>query len=294
MIMFAGGFMIKYDCHVHSDFSDDSEASFEEQIEAAIALGLEGICFTDHCDIDYPSTDMNGYSFVFDTSRYIERLNELKTVYADRISILTGIELGLRDEADVYPYMKEKCDCIVKEGNFDFVIGSVHCLEHTDPYYDQYWKDKSAREGLLKYLQAILFNVKNYDCFNSLGHLDYLVRYMPVRNNGTDIWEGPSSYVPSDYMDIIDEILITLINKGKALECNSAGLKYGIGFAHPKIEILKRYHELGGELITIGSDSHKPEHMAYDFKPVCDMLRSVGFKFYSVYEAGIPVGFTLY
>lgn len=286
--------MIKYDCHVHSSFSSDSEALFTEQIDAAIEAGLEGICFTDHMDIDYPSTDMNGYTFVFDIDKYAETLNKLKSVYADRISILTGIELGLRSEPDVYPGMKQRCDELVKNGAFDFVIGSVHCLDHIDPYYDAYWQGKTSREGLRRYFESTLFNVKNYDCFNSLGHLDYLVRYMPVRNEAGDIWEGPSSYAPSEYRDIIDEILVTLINKGKALECNSAGLKYGIGFAHPKIEILKRYLELGGELITIGSDSHKPEHIAYDFKSVCDMLRSVGYKFYSVYEAGVPVGFTLY
>lgn len=286
--------MIKYDCHVHSSFSSDSEALFTEQIEAAIEAGLEGICFTDHMDIDYPSTDMNGYSFVFNVDEYCAALNSLKAQYADRISILTGIELGLRNEPDVYPGMKQRFDELVQSGAFDFAIGSVHCLEHIDPCYDGYWKDKTAREGLRTYLEATLFNVMNYDCFNSLGHLDYLVRYMPKRDSEGDIWEGPSSYDPSEFKDIIDEILVTLINKGKALECNSAGLKYGIGFAHPKIEILRRYHELGGELITIGSDSHKPEHIAYDFKTVCDMLRSVGFKFYSVYEAGIPVGFTLY
>lgn len=105
-----------------------------------------------------------------------------------------------------------------------------------------------------------------------LGHLDYVVRY--GKNQA-------ESYAWYQYADCIDEILKHLIYNGKGLELNTAGLKYGLGFAHPYPEILRRYKELGGEIITIGSDAHRPEHIAYDFAKAKEILKRFGFKYYS-------------
>ena len=128
----------------------------------------------------------------------------------------------------------------------------------------------------------------SYSDFDSLGHLDYLVRYVPLSKD--PLRKGKSSdYDVRDYKDIIDEILKILINKGLALEVNTAGLKYGLGYAHPKEEILKRYLELNGELLTIGSDGHKPEHICYGFDETCEMLRRIGIKYYTVFEKRRPV-----
>ena len=90
------------------------------------------------------------------------------------------------------------------------------------------------------------------------------------------------------YADIIDEILRTLIEKGKGLELNTAGLKYGLPFAHPHADVLKRYRELGGEIITIGADGHRPEHIAYDFSKVRDILEDCGFKYYTEFKGRKP------
>ena len=113
-----------------------------------------------------------------------------------------------------------------------------------------------------------------------IGHLDYVVRYGKSREK---------EYSYTDYADIIDEILKLLIEKEKGLEVNSAGLKYGLPFAHPHPDVLNHYRELGGEIITIGADAHKPEHIAYDFAKAEEILKSCGFKYYTEFFEQKPV-----
>lgn len=276
--------MILYDYHLHCEFSGDSVTPAREQIEEAIRRGLKGICFTDHMDLEYPCPGEAGTDFLFDAGEYVKCLRELKEEYAGRLEIMIGMEAGLRNE----PGMRERMDYIynglAREYDLDFVIGSVHCLANTDPYYPMYWENRTVRQGIADYLTANVENSRDYTCFDTAGHLDYLVRYVPK----CEEWHGIGDYRPSDFADIIDAFLNTLIERGKALECNTAGLKYGLGFAHPHDFILKRYLELGGELLTIGSDGHKPEHIAYDFDKVCEHLKALGFRYYTIFKARKP------
>jgi histidinol-phosphatase (PHP family) len=115
--------------------------------------------------------------------------------------------------------------------------------------------------------------------YDSLGHIDYIVRY------GND---KEQTYSYSKNADYIDEILKHLIANGKGLEVNAAGWKSGLSFAHPHQDVLKRYKELGGEIITIGSDAHKPEHVAYDFHKIKDYLEFCGFKYYTEFRQRKP------
>ena len=91
------------------------------------------------------------------------------------------------------------------------------------------------------------------------------------------------------FADEIDEILRYLIEHGKGLEVNTAGLKYGLPFAHPHPDVLKRYKKLGGEIITVGADAHKPEHVGYDFNIVDNILEACGFKYYAEFIKRAPV-----
>ena len=97
------------------------------------------------------------------------------------------------------------------------------------------------------------------------------------------------NYSILDYKDIIDEILMLLIQNGKGIECNTAGFKYGLGVPNPENYVLKRYHELGGEILTIGSDGHKPEHTAYAFDKVPALLESCGIRYYTVFHDRKPI-----
>ncbi len=248
------------DNHVHSRFSADSEAAPEEIIAAAKAKGLGGITFTDHCDPDFPK---EGGSFDLDFEAYTKYMSELRLLYRDDIDIRCGIELGLRVD------QKELLEDIAARP-WDFVIGSIHVVDGYDPYYERYWKDKGEREGLRRYFETALECVMKYDCFDSFGHLDYIFRY--VRGGCLYTWE--------DYKELIDGILVTLIKKNKCLEVNTAGLAYGLGYAHPCPGILKRYRELGGTLITLGSDAHKPANVGFGFDETAALLRELGFDSY--------------
>ncbi len=246
-------------------------------VEEAIRRGLKCYCITDHFDYMFPYDIPGG--FVFDPDEYFKQLLELKERYAGRIELNIGVEFGLRDEPGVKEKNLAKLKSLEESYPFAFIVGSTHLIDSLDPYYPEYWEKKTKKEALDLYFSLIARNLKTYDCYDSCGHLDYMIRYIP---------EGERDYDYADYRDLIDDILKTLIHKGKALEVNSAGLKYGLGFAHPKLEVLKRYRELGGELLTIGSDAHEPIHIAYGFDEAEECIKEAGFKYYTVYRERKP------
>ena len=273
--------MIQADMHMHTWFSTDSEACPCDMADEAVRKGLKTICFTDHFDKD----DLEwGEEGIFDVDAYFVEMQKLQEEYAGKLNIRIGIELGLRT------YLKDYYEELTKKYPFDFVIGSVHNVPYkkdaegnilyTDPAAEKLFTDRTDKEAYRLMMETTLENVSTSACFQTLGHLDYVVRYGKSR-------EKESSY--TDYADIIDEILKLLIEKEKGLEVNSAGLKYGLPFAHPHPDVLKRYRELGGEIITIGADAHKPEHIAYDFAKAEEILKSCGFKYYTEFFEQKPV-----
>ena len=273
--------MIQADMHMHTCFSTDSEACPRDMADEAVRKGLKTICFTDHFDKD----DLEwGEEGIFDVDAYFVKMQKLQEEYAGKLNIRIGIELGLRT------YLKDYYEELTKKYPFDFVIGSVHNVPYkkdaegnilyTDPAAEKLFTDRTDKEAYRLMMETTLENVRTSDCFQTLGHLDYVVRYGKSREK---------EYSYTDYADIIDEILKLLIEKEKGLEVNSAGLKYGLPFAHPHPDVLKRYRELGGEIITIGADAHKPEHIAYDFAKAEEILKSYGFKYYTEFFEQKPV-----
>lgn len=279
--------MIQYDFHSHCRYSGDSEAEPEAIILRAMELGLKGMCFTDHMDLEFPCIEEAGTDFLFDMDAYYSELSKLKERYGERFEVLIGMEAGIRNEDDLVERLNPAYNELAKRYQLDFVIGSTHCLEYTDPYCPKpYWEGKSEQKGIETYFRAVLENIVNYDCFDSVGHMDYLVRYIPKEKQ--ESMQNGIVYSPWDYADVIDEILRTIISRGIALECNTAGLKYGLGFAHPHDYILKRYRDMGGELLTIGSDGHIPDHIAFGFEETCNHLKELGFSYYTVYRNRKP------
>ena len=273
--------MLQADMHMHTWFSTDSEACPRDMADEAVRKGLKTICFTDHFDKD----DLEwGEEGIFDVDAYFVEMQKLQEEYAGQLNIRIGIELGLRT------YLKDYYEELTKKYPFDFVIGSVHNVPYkkdaegnilyTDPAAEKLFTDRTDKKAYRLMMETTLENVRTSDCFQTLGHLDYVVRYGKSREK---------EYSYTDYADIIDEILKLLIEKEKGLEVNSAGLKYGLPFAHPHPDVLKRYRELGGEIITIGADAHKPEHIAYDFAKAEEILKSCGFKYYTEFFEQKPV-----
>lgn len=264
--------MIYSDFHVHSNFSSDSTASMESMIKKAITLGYNRICFTDHMDYDFPAH--YGLPFEFDPNEYYDELNLLTEKYASQIKVLKGVECGVR------PHVAKRFEELVRSNDFDFVICSSHLVDVIDPYQEEFWNNRTEEEGIRAYFSAIRDNIQAFNDFDVYGHLDYVVRYAPTKN---------TNYHYETYADIIDEILVALIQRGKGIEVNTAGFKYGLGVPHPCPEIIKRYFELGGTILTIGSDAHKPEHLAYAFDKTKELLRSLDITSYTVFEKRKPI-----
>lgn len=261
------------DCHLHTEFSGDSNTPVRLQIEKAIGLGMKELCITDHHDYDSGFCDDN---FILDVPAYLEALRKLKEEYKNRIRLNIGIELGL--QAHLHAYLHQ---FIARYGSsFDFIIGSSHFVKRMDPYGSEFWDTYGEVPGLEAFFKASLTRAQHlYDCFDSFGHLDYAVRYAPHQN-------GFFSY--QQFGQWIDPLLKTLIDHGKALECNTGGFKYGLNQPNPGKDILLRYREMGGELITIGSDAHTPEYLGFSFQRCRDLLTECGFKYYAVFHQRIP------
>lgn len=261
---------IRADYHLHSHFSGDSEESMEEMIQRGIRLGLTHMCFTEHMDMDFPpGGDDTPETFLLNTDSYLFDLIRYREKYASRIRILFGVELGLQ------PHLKRELAAYVKAYDFDFIIGSSHICNHKDPYYPDFYEGRSEEEAYREYFSSILENIRAFSDFDIYGHLDYVVRYGPNRDR---------DYTYDKYKDILDKILELLIEKEKGIELNTGGIRSGLKEANPCMDILKRYRQLGGEIITIGSDAHQKEDIASHFGRARDMLLACGFTHYAVYE----------
>lgn len=269
--------IIHSDNHVHTYFSTDSDTPMEDMLKNAIEKEFSSICFTDHMDYNFPS-EGDTPEFLLDIEPYFQEMKRLSEKYGDRIKIRRGIELGLKKDC------LDKCISLTKEYPFDFVIGSTHLVDNIDPYYDTFWNDTPEKSGILRYYETTLNNVNLGADFDVYGHIDYIIRYTPKMKQLKSQGLSDDTYInrlTSDSMDIIEQILKTLIYNGKGIEINTAGFKYGLGHPNPHEKILKLYHELGGEIITIGSDAHECKHLAYDFEKVPEILKKCGFRYYS-------------
>ena len=264
---------------MHSHHSGDSEASMESMIERSIELGLDTICFTEHQDFNYAKSpegeteycDEN--AFMLNSDSYLYELLGLREKYRDKIRIEFGVEVGLQKSC----VKKNLIFC--RDHEYDFIIGSLHLVDGQDPYYKQFFEGRDEKDVLKQYFTEYLENIKKFHNFDVLGHLDYIVRYLP---------SGTREYNYADYGDIIDEIFRYLIDNEKGIEINTKAMSKGMKEFHPCIAALKRYRELGGEIVTVGSDAHKPENIADHFDKVPDVLKEAGFNYYCIYENRLP------
>lgn len=253
-------------------FSADSDTPMEVMIHRAVETGLQGITFTEHLDPDYPVTPDN-LDFSLNIPAYKEKLAELSDMYKDKIQVRFGIELGLQ------MHLGEYFDSLLSQTPFDFVIGSSHLVHGYDPYYPEFFEERKEFLCYMEYFESILENISAYDGFDVYGHIDYVVRYGPNRNR---------EYSYGRYKDILDEILKKLISMGKGIELNTGGYHYGLGEPNPCTAVIRRYRELGGEIITIGADAHTPDKIACAFDKAASVLEACGFRYYTIFKDRKP------
>lgn len=265
--------MINIDQHVHSKISHDGISTIDEYINYAILNNIKEITFTEHYD-DYTKTNSNLKTLNIDYYK-----NEYNKHKNNIVKTNFGIEIGLRPESYIL------ISNMVKNNNFDFIIGSSHITCGKDLAYDKsFFENLTPNQAIIKYLNEVLKNINIYkNEFDVYGHIDYIIRYI-IKNYGNIMTK--INYI--EFKELLDEILLTIIKTNKGIEINTSAIRYGLNMPHPNIEILKRYKELGGKIITIGSDAHKKEDLLSNFNIVYDILESIGFENIAIYHNRKP------
>lgn len=230
-----------FDTHMHTTFSTDSKMRIEEALKRTEELNL-GVTITEHMDLKYPR---EGH-FFFDVEKYLKEYSKYRS---DRV--LLGIELGLRHDC------LEENNGVINNNFFDYVIGSIHTVNGLPVYSkERYDEGRTKKDTYEEYLEYMYKCVKMFDCFDSLGHIDYIARYSP--------YEDQEIYY-REFSDYIDEVLKVLIEKDKCIEINAARLNDPRALEN-MTDIYKRYYELGGRFVTLGSDAHKISEIAENFQ----------------------------
>ncbi|WP_234121806.1 histidinol phosphate phosphatase [Clostridium hydrogenum] len=229
-----------FDSHVHTEFSTDSKLKLEEALKTAGDLGI-GIISTDHIDLNYPEKD----KFIFDIDEYFNKYYKYRS---DKYFL--GVEIGMTDE-----FSKENRN-ISEKYDFDYIIGSIHFVDGIDIFDKELYKDRDKKYVYERYFQNMIECIKTHEYINSLAHIDYICRYASYKN--TEI-----NY--NEYSDLIDEVLRLIVSREIAFEINLRRLS-NMAAVENLIPIYKRYKEIGGSLVTIGSDSHNSESIGLNLK----------------------------
>ena len=276
------------DYHVHTSYSDDSEYPMEEVVRDAVSLGLEEICFTDHVDygVKRDWDDPRGILYRrgrsgepehmalanVDYPRYASEIAALKDKYKDQITIKMGLEFGMQ------VYTIPQYEKLFSAWPFDFVILSVHQIENKEFWTQDFQSGHTQAEYNLRYYEEILALVQQYHNYSILGHLDLISRY-----------DKASSFPFEKIRSIIEKILITVITDGKGIEVNTSSHRYGLSDLTPSIDILRLYRDLGGKIITVGSDSHRKEHLGAYIAETLNILKTIGYKEVYTFEQMQPI-----
>lgn len=256
-----------FDFHLHSQVSFDGRASARDMAETAAAIGLKEICFTDHMEYIVGSEEQ---PWVFDMDVYHEAYDGL---VVPGLKIRRGMEFGLK------PNNREDLKRDLGRRHFDFIIGSVHCVDEKDVYFPEFWEGKTVAQAYREFLEETLACVRAHDDFDVLGHLTFISKSP----------ENPTKQLIhyKDHSDMIDEILRELVRKGKGMEINTSG-KDVCGEFLPSFDYFRRFKELGGEIITVGSDAHATNRVGQYSKEVCEVLSDI-FGYVCTFEDRKPI-----
>lgn len=243
-----------YDYHMHSTVSFDAKDTALDMALAAKERGLKEICFTDH--LDYPP-DAN---MAFDTAVYNAAYDALEV---PGLLIRKGMEFGLTPD-NAHQLQKD-----LNRRHFDFVIGSVHLVGDADIYMEPYWVDKSYEEAIRRHLETTLECVRVHEGYDVLGHLTYISKCQG--NPRKELLRY------ADHKSLMDEILRELVKRGKGMELNTSGFDR-CGGSLPTLDYFQRFYELGGKIVTVGSDSHDTARVGqYTHEMVAQLKKIFGY-----------------
>ena len=256
-----------FDFHMHSTVSFDGHDAPEEMIQAAVNAGLKEICFTDHIDYE-PGVEKQ--TMVFDTEVYCQAYHSLTH---PEVLVRRGMEFGMTPD-NVNVFQKD-----VQRYPFDFVLGSVHFVDDLDVYFQPWWEGKTVHQAEERYLQQTLACVQSHEEFDVLAHLTYISKCRAHPN--------PRPVPYEEHRELLDEILKTLAQKGKGMEMNTSGVDRCGDFL-PYAPYFRRFRELGGEIVTIGSDAHTASRVGQYSYRACEILKDI-FGYVCTFQGRQPI-----
>lgn len=279
---------MRTDYHVHTEFSDDSNYPMEQVIKDAITKGFDELCFTDHVDYGIKKDWDEPGEMIYrkggagepdqmpvanvDYPVYYKTFQKMKELYQDKISLKFGLEFGMQ------AHTVEKYEKLFSRYPFDFIILSVHEIEDKEFWDQGFQNGMTQQEYNERYYEEILYLVQNYHNYSVLGHMDLITRY-----------DKAGVYPFEKLKPILTKILKTVIADEKGIEVNTSSHRYGLKDLTPSRDILKLYKKLGGKIITIGSDSHKPGYLGAFVDETKEELRSLGFEYICTFDKMKPV-----
>ena len=270
--------------HTHTHHSPDAGNTVAERVEAANKAGLRYMAVTDHVEINryYPAA----YYHAAETDEYFydgkgvfegsvqETLEE--AARCAPLVLLTGAEIGQ------IPQDIEKSALIYNDPRTDIILGSVHELPGRPDFYFLDYAKENIPALVTAYFEEVL-RLAQTDCYDVLAHLTYGLRYLPNRR----------AYDITPHLELIDEVLKTVIRKGKAIELNGSGLRKPQPYIDPDLILVKRYRDLGGKYLTISTDAHDTQFVTFGIDLLEDMARTAGFSKLTVFQKHEPFFVTL-
>ncbi|HIY44889.1 MAG TPA: histidinol-phosphatase HisJ family protein [Candidatus Borkfalkia excrementipullorum] len=267
--------MIRTDIHTHTKFSADGRNSIEEMIAAAMQKGLAWYGISEHFNYDYDRLHLtiDGQEVPpIDERAYFTRARELQKQLRGKLHLLVGAEFGYDNaNSTLQRYIETE-----QEYSPDFVVNSVHTCLGMDCYFPHYCVGKSKEYAYNAYLYRVLESLDAPYRYDIVAHVGYCSR------NAT--YPDPKLRY-EDYADVLDEILKRIIARGKILEVNSSAKTAGSPFI-PDTDILERYFELGGRMVSFASDAHDTTRIADRRDIVVAALKKIGFTHLTIPDKG--------
>jgi histidinol-phosphatase (PHP family) len=263
------------DYHVHSDYSQDAEGSVFDFCRKARELGLEEICFTPHFEIDPKRAELDDKvhlhgQFVAMRSNWIDEfMADVAKANQDfaPLKVRPGVEVGYD------PTIEDEIADWLKRYRFDYVLGSVHCIDHiTITAHDEndfYYAHATAQGATDGYFDLLNRAIESR-LFDAIGHVDVFKKYgAAVFGNELVRLAGP--YWADVFRRIVAHAPLTI-------EVNTSGLRQAPAEIYPAEQILKTAWEAGLRRVTIGSDAHRPKHLGFGLEQGYELASRLGFK----------------
>jgi histidinol-phosphatase (PHP family) len=254
------------DYHLHSSFSGDGHSAVEEICRAARAAGLTHIAITDHHDIGHGKFALRGLD------QYVGEIHRAAALFPD-LDVACGMEMDYREET--WDEMRR----IPERIGLDFALLSLHYVDGVDPYLPEYFEGRGQRAGYSLYLERLAGMIRDTEGPWVLGHITYVAKFAR--------FDDPVLRY-DNYKAELDEVLRLAVAKGYGLEANTSGMRNGAGLL-PGADILRRFRELGGRAVTVGSDAHSADSVGGWVGEALEAVRGAGFGQVAAFRALKPV-----